>query len=474
LNNPFGETKTKILDENSTLKRSFRTDVYNVSRLGNASYNLSLKQQFTNPDKELSFDIDYVHYQGKKYSNLATNYYTAAGAQDGSSELVRNKMPSTIKIRVAKMDYVQPVWIGKVETGIKFTDVSSDNDMTFEVKTDDWIADTTRSNRFVYTERVSAAYANFGGSAFKKMKFQLGFRLEHNYSLGNSVTLNQRKHQDYTNLFPSAFISIPINADNIINLSYSKRIDRPNYQSLNPFEFYLDPFNFIKGNPNLKPQYTNSFQLTHVFKGFLNTTIGYNRIKDLIADELPQQIASENKTLLTSGNLDNQDNFSLTTAFPIKLTKWWTGQTNFICAYNYYESYYLGDLLKMKQFSWNLNVTNQFSISKGWSAEVSGWYNSKGVYALYRIKPMGLVNVGIQKNILNKKAIIRFNISDIFWTNRFHGRAIYKDIDYDVHSEWPSRQFRLNFTYNFGNEAVKKARARSSGSDDLQKRVNNN
>jgi hypothetical protein len=343
--------------------------------------------------------------------------------------------------------------------------------MVFETKADDWILDPSRSNQFKYTENVNAAYINYSGKISKKLTYQLGFRGEHTHSIGNSVTLNQKRDRNYVNLFPSMFLSQQLDTNNILNLSYSRRIDRPNYQSLNPFEFYLDPYTFQKGNPNLKPQYTNSFQLVHVYKNFLNTTLAYSRIKDMIADELPQQIASENKTFVTSDNLDNQDNISLTISAPIPVRKWWTLQTNFTGVYNHYNSFYLEETLEIKQVSWNMYANNQFTMKKGWSAELSGWYNSRAFYGLYAAKPMGMVNIGLQKSIWNKKATIRLNVNDLFWTNRFRGRAMYKDIDFQVRSQWPSRQARITFTYNFGNQNVKGARQRNTGSDDLQRRA---
>ena len=150
----------------------------------------------------------------------------------------------------------------------------------------------------------------------------------------------------------------------------------------------------------------------------------------MIADELPQQIASENKTFVTSDNLDNQDNVSLTVSFPIPVTKWWQVQANFTGVYNHYKSYYLEQQLEIKQTSWNMYASNQFTIGKGWSAELSGWYNSRQFYGLYAAHPMGMINAGLQKNILNKKGTIRFNVNDIFWTNRFNGTAVYKDINF--------------------------------------------
>lgn len=470
--NPFGQTNTRILNEDLSLQRTFRTNVYNGGKMNNISTNLNFKHQFDDKGKELTFDVDYVRYGGRNSSNLDTRYYLPGGEQDGSLEQVRNNMPKEINIGVAKLDYTQPLWKGKFETGLKTSYVASDNNMVFETKTDDWAIDPSRSNQFKYTENVNAAYLNYNGSISKKVKYQLGFRGEHTHSIGNSVTLNQKRDRNYINLFPSVFLSNQLDTNNVINLSYSRRIDRPNYQSLNPFEFYLDPYTFQKGNPNLKPQYTNSFQIVHIYKNFLNTTFAYSRIKDMIADELPQQIASENKTFVTSDNLDHQDNFSLTVSVPIPIRKWWNLQTNFTGVYNHYNSIYLEERLEIKQASWNMYANNQFTLPKGWSAEISGWYNSRAFYGLYAAKPMGMLNAGLQKSIMNKKGSIKLNVNDIFWTNRFNGRAMYKDIDFKVRSEWPSRQFRITFTYSFGNQNVKGARQRNTGSDDLQKRAN--
>ncbi len=469
--NPFGETNTRILNEDLSLQRTFRTDVFNGGKMNNFSTNLNFKHQFDDKGKELTFDVDYVKYNGRNRSELNTVYNLPNGEQDGSREMVRNKMPSEINIGVAKLDYTQTLWKGKFETGLKSSFVASDNNMIFETKIDEWKIDPLRSNQFKYTENVNAAYLNYAGTITKKLKYQLGLRGEHTHSIGNSVTLNQKRDRNYVNLFPSIFLSNQLDTNNVINLSYSRRIDRPNYQSLNPFEFYLDPYTFQRGNPNLKPQYTNSFQLVHVYKNMLNTTLAYSRIKDVISEELPQQIASENKTFVTSENLDKQDNISLTVSMPIPIQKWWNLQTNFTGVYNHYNSFYLQEKLEIKQVSWNMYANNQFTLKKGWTAELSGWYNSRAFYGLYAAKPMGMVNVGLQKSIWKKKGTIRLNINDLFWTNRFRGRAMYKDIDFTVRSQWPSRQARLTFTYSFGNQNVKGARQRNTGSDDLQKRA---
>jgi hypothetical protein len=471
---PSGISNNRILNGDLSLRQTFVTKTVSGQKMQNITGNFNLKHQFDDKGKELTFDADYVQYDGKSHNSLDTRYFNPTGEMVGVPELIRNNMPSNIKIGVVKMDYTQPLGKGKFEAGVKSSYVASDNNMKFEVKLDDWSIDPKRSNQFKYTENINAAYANYSGKLGKKTQYQLGLRAEHTHSIGNSVTLDEIRDRNYLNLFPSVFVSRQLDSSNVLNLSYSRRIDRPDYQSLNPFEFYLDPYTFQRGNPNLRPQYTHSLQLTHVFKNFLNTSVSYSRITDMIAREVPQQIAAENKTFVTTENLDNQDNLNVTVSIPVPVTKWWTMQANLTGTYNRYKTYYLDDLFEIEQFTYNVFANNQFKLPKEWSAEISGWYNSKSVYGFFVAQPQGMINLGVQKNILEKKGTLRLNVNDVFWTNRFRGSTQYKDMNFTVRSTWPSRQVRVTFTYRFGNQNVKGARQRNTGADDLQRRVNTN
>lgn len=469
-----GLGNNQILNGNKELQETFKTITTGGQHMNNISANANMKHKFDDKGKELTFDVDYVQYAGQNTNKLDTRYFLPNGESARTPDLIRNDMPSAIKIGVAKLDFTQTLGKGKFETGIKSSYVASDNMMTFEVKLDDWIKDPARSNQFKYTENINAAYVNYGGKLGAKTQYQLSVRAEHTHSIGNSVTLNDVRDRNYLNLFPSVFVSRQLDSSNVLNVSYSRRIDRPDYQSLNPFEFYLDPYTFQRGNPNLKPQFTHSVQLTHVYKSFLNTSISYSRIKDFIANEVPVQIASENKTYVTNANLDNQDNVNVTMSAPLPVNAWWNVQVNLTGSYNRYKAFYLDAPLDIEQISWNTFLSNQFTLPKGWSAELSGWYTSKNVYGLFVAKPMSMVNAGIQKNILDKKGTIRLNVNDIFWTNRFNATTNYKDMNFSVRSLWPSRQVRVTFTYRFGNQNVKGTRERNTGADELQQRVKTN
>lgn len=469
---PYGKSNTKILDGNYDLQKSFQTNFFNSGAIKNLGANVNLRHETGKAEGNLAIDMDYVKYASSKNSGMNTRYFKPDGQNDGL-EMVRNSMPSGINIGVAKLDYAQNIGNAKLETGIKSSLVESDNDMVFETKQIDWTIDPTRSNHFRYKESLNALYLNFNGNLWKDIKYQLGLRGEYTHAISHSVTLRQKKARHYLDLFPSVFISAPMNPDHSLNISFSRRIDRPDYESLNPFEFYLDPYTIIKGNPNLKSQYTRLFQVVHVFKKSLTSTLSYSRIKDLIEDELPVQIAAENKTILLTGNIDKKDRMGLTVSFPIQLLNNWSLQTNLIGSYNHYKSIYLGEWLEMKQLTFNVNVNSQIDLGKSVSAELTGWFNTRTYYGMYAAKPAGMLSLGVQKKLINNNMTLKINANDILGTNYFHGKIIYRDINYDIQTRWQSRMVRITATYNFGNTQLKPASKRNTGSDDLKDRTNN-
>ncbi|WP_428660447.1 TonB-dependent receptor domain-containing protein [Runella sp.] len=466
-----GISSTDFLDKNLALTGRFATDAYNYNKLNNYTGNLNLKHDF-GKGRELSADADYSYFDGNSGNDLNTIYYDPKDAIT-NKDIVRNVMPSTIGIAAAKVDYIQPLKKGKFEAGAKSSIVNSDNDMRFETQIDNqWILDPSRSNRFKYKENINAAYTNFSTKLDKRTQLQLGVRVEHTHSQGNSVTLNSIVDRNYVNLFPSVFVSRQLDTNNVLNVSYSRRIDRPNYRNLNPFQFFLDPLTFQQGNPNLRPQFTNSFQVTHVFKGMFSTTLGYSRINDVIADQIPKQIPAENKTYVTTENLDHQDSYNVTFSIPVTIKKWWTMQNNVSAFYNRYRSFYYGADLDLGQFGATVFVTNNFTLPKGYTAELGGFWNSPTQYNIMAVKAQGQINAGLAKSLWNRKASIRVNIQDIFFMNRFAGTVKYQDLNFTVNSRWESRQVRVSFTYRFGNQNVKAARQRSTSTEDLRNRAN--
>lgn len=466
-----GISSTDILDRNRTLTSRFETDGHNKMLLNNLTGNVNFKRDL-GKGRELTADIDYSRFNGDASNELTTDYFTPDNRLT-NRELVRNLMPSTINISAAKVDYIQPLKKGKFEAGWKSSLVNTDNDMRFELGVDNqWKLDPTRSNRFKYDENINAAYTNLSTQLNAKTSLQLGLRAEHTHSRGHSVTLNNIVDRNYVNLFPSVFVSRQLDSSNTLNVSYSRRIDRPNYRDLNPFVFFLDPYTFQEGNPNLRPQITNAIQVTHVFKGFLSTSLGYSRINDVIANQIPKQIAAENKTFITTENLDHQDSYNLTVSLPMPIKKWWMMQSNISAFYNRFRSFYYGADLDVSQLGASVFVNNSFTLPKGYTAELSGFWNSPTQYNLLQARAQGQISMGLAKSFWNKKGSLRLNINDVFFLNRFEGTVKYQDLNFRVLSRWESRQARVSFTYRFGNQNVKAARQRSTSTEDLRSRAN--
>ena len=469
-----GQNNSVLSDENHQISTRPTTQTEMRNYMSNLTGNLNYKFDY-GKGREWTVDADYVHYGGENNNNLSTKYFNAENVLTRPNQDVRNNMPSTINIAAFKTDYVLPTKNGaKWEAGLKASFVNADNNTlydTLQQENRQWLPDASRSNQFLYTENISAGYLNYAGKFGKKLKVQAGLRAEHTHSVGTSVTLSQTVDRNYLNLFPTVFLSRQLDTNNVLNLSYSRRIDRPDYQSLNPFVFYLDPYTYQKGNPFLRPQYTNSVELTHVYKNAFTTTLNYSRTTDFINRETPRQIAAENVTYITPENLGHQDNLSLNLSFPVMIAKWWRMQNNINTYYQNYQAVYSGAPYEVKLVAYNLYVSNNFTFSKTLSGEVSGWYNSASQYGFYRARPMGGFSLGVQQKVMDGKGSLKLNVNDPFWLNKFSGRAVVQDIDLRVLSRWESRQIRLTFTYRFGNQNVKTARQRNSATSAEQNRV---
>jgi hypothetical protein len=470
-----GANSTLISDENRKLTSNPVTQTNMGELLKNLTANMNYKYDFDGKGREWTADADFVRYNGRNFNNLSTVYNGPDGGFTRPKQDVRNNMPSTINIMAFKTDYVHPLAKGaKFEAGLKSSFVNADNNSVFDTLQQEsrlWMFDASRSNQFKYDENINAAYVNYAGTLGKKLKVQAGFRAEHTHSVGMSVTLNQRVERNYLNLFPTLFLSRQLDTNNVLNLSYSRRIDRPDYQNLNPFVFFLDPYTYQQGNPFLRPQYTNSVELTHVFKSTVSTTLGFSRTTDFINRETPRQIAEQNITYVTPENLGHLDNVNLTVSFPVVITKWWRMQNNVSSYYTHYQTFYSGTPYEVKLVAYNLYTSNNFTMSKTLSAEFSAWYNSASQYGFYKANPMGAFSLGLQKKLMADKANLKLNISDPFWLNQFNGRAMVQDINFRVKSRWESRRINLTFTYRFGNQNVKAARQRNSATSAEQNRV---
>jgi len=258
---------------------------------------------------------------------------------------------------------------------------------------------------------------------------------------------------------------------NQFNFSYSRRVNRPDYDNLNPFVFFLDSLTYEQGNPYLQPQFTQNFEFSHTYKRFLTTTINYTQTNDIIT-QLLKQDTEKKTTFQTTENFNKMKQLGISVMANFKVKKWWNTNIYLNVFNNHYMGLYQADPLDIQFTSLMANMTNSFSFNKGWSAEISGWYRSKTTEGLLVANEMWAVNSAITKQILKKKGTIKAGIRDIFWTQQFSGYAKYSDVDVNISTKRDSRQFNITFSYRFGKKNIPPARRKTGGASDEQDRVN--
>ncbi len=466
--NPF--TNANIKDAAANILYKLRSTSNNLSLYTNISANGNYKHTFDSTGREISADVDYAYYNNRSNNNLNTQSFNANDIKNGNPVDLTGHIPSNINIYSSKLDYVHPFKSGlKLESGFKTSFVHTDNRVEyFRSSGNGWSLDD-RSNHFVYDENINAAYA-IASKKIKKWDLTAGLRLENTVSKGHQVKNDSTFNRNYTNLFPNAGIGFSASDKNQVNLSYSRRVNRPDYEDLNPFVYFLDSLTYGQGNPYLKPQFTHNIELSHTYNKFLTTTINYTKTNDIIT-QLLKQDTEKKTTYQTTDNLSSMQQMGLAVTANMPVVKWWNVNLYANVFNNHYKGIYQKDPIDVNVSGFTSNVTNSFTMGKGWSAEVSGWYRSKGAEGLLIINDMGAVNSAISKQLFKKKGTLKLGVRDIFYTQQFSGYAKYSDVNVNLAGKRDSRQFNLSFTYRFGKTNIPAERRKTGGANDEQNRV---
>lgn len=470
---PTPTTVANIRDINHNLQRVLVSDAKNDISFKNFTGNLNWKHTFDSTGRELQTDFDYVKYWNQSDQMLKTDIYDAAKVPIGHTEL-RGNIPIDIAIYSLKSDYTHPIKNGRIEAGVKFSYVKTDNLVDYETRygTDAWQRDAVRSNHFVYNENINAAYVNVNKQV-GKWTLQGGLRVENTIADGNQLTTQKTFNRNFTNLFPTAFASYAADKKNTFTLSYGRRVLRPNYQDLNPFIFFLDTLSFRQGNIYLKPQFTHNIELSHAFMGKFITTLSYNNTTDVISQIIKPLEGSEGKIrYLTPDNVAKLTNMALSVTLPVPVARWWNANFFSTVFNNHYTGTYDTIAIDIQYTSFMFNLTNSFTIGKGFTAELSGFYRHRNVDGLTKVEPLYQMSIGLQKQIMQGKGTLRLNVRDPFAWQNFEGVNQYGYVDMHFKNRPDARQVTATFSLRFGKQVQGSGpRKRSSSSQEEQSRV---
>jgi len=416
---------------------------------------------------KISADLDYTVMEASSLGLLSNLYWVNTEGTDLSSDRILTGNEMDYSIFTAKADFTKPFGKGKtLETGIKGSWVKSDNILDLQrSEEEEPYSPDPNSNHFIYHENVLAAYASYKSPISEKLDFQLGLRAEYADIKGNSVTSNQVNTQNYLDLFPSFYLQHKVSDKYAINYNVNRRITRPYYRLLNPFVFYIDPLTTEEGNPDLKPQYANNFEMSHVIKGTYQFTLSYSRTTDAFGQVMIQDEETRKSTIRME-NYDKEENFSLRMMLPVDITKWWNA-SNMVHLYNNrYQSLIGTELLDVSQFSYMLRSQHNLTLPKGFKVEMVGMFLSPFIDGQIKIESLAWMDAGVTKSFMDDKLSLTVNGTDLFRTQKFKGTIDFDKINTDIRQYNNNQGFKVTLRWKFSQGENFKVSERSGSTEE--------
>ncbi|MGJ1212056.1 TonB-dependent receptor domain-containing protein [Sphingobacterium multivorum] len=415
------------------------------------SANLNNEFRIDSNGRKLTLDLDWSKFKSSKRVGYNNQYFDGQMNAITPEEIQRSRMPIGIDIYVAKLDYEQPLpKVSKLEMGAKYSNVTSDNDLTFEdFLNNSWINNEKRTNHFVYKEQIAAGYIDYNNT-IGKWGLKVGARGEYTFSDGNSLTLNKQVKRNYFKLFPNANLTYTLHENHILSLGYARKITRPNYRQLNPFDYFIDKLTFERGNPYLNPQFSNEFTLNYTLMQRYNVTLGINDVRDAIVESMGQDSVLK-QTWVIRENLGKNLTAYLNLNIPVTVSKIWSMNNNITGIHFNFDGMVSGYPLKRTSFLLQATSMHNLKLAKSLSANVNLRYFSPFNYNVYDMKARWDMEVGATKTFKDQRSSLKLAVSDLFNTGNQNLKTNFGDFDSSIRQYQDRRVVRLTYSYKFGN-----------------------
>ena len=446
-------TNTTDLSTVPGITESYLNTVSNTfEKNRNFGLNLNDKFRIDSTGQVLTANLGYSRSDFNRTDDNRTQYFLNSGLAQRPDFYLRQQTPSVINIRTAQLDYVLPMnKTSRFELGAKYSDVNTDNqlDRTTHISGESDGAGAQLNTRFTYLEKIAAGYINYS-SKYGATSLQVGLRAEYTNSTGTLDQLSAVKKR-YMDWFPNLILNQTLNDQNQLGLKYSRRVERPQYDELNPFIYYTDDYNYNQGNAFLKPEYTTNYELNYNYNKILYVSLGYNHTSDVISQVLLTDTVKKT-TAQTYLNLKTLNRYYLNVSYPYTITKWWNGNLNASLLDNQYKTddATLGNYNSSKM-SYELKATALFELSKNYKLEVLSEYRSSKLRGIYNYQHLFNTDLGLSYSFDHQKMNLKFSANDIFNTYVYHININNQKNQTEFTWKPSTQNARLTFTYNFGH-----------------------
>ena len=437
------------------------------------SYDVNLNLQKNYKDGKLSFNVDYMDYREKNPVSYVNSYYRGNGNFLFDEE-VRSNKNTPVRLWVSTIDLEQKLGSKiNMSAGVKATFSSFTNAVAIErFMQNVWSSDPDLTATYFLRENISAAYSSLDWSLSEKTKMKAGLRFEYTNSNLKTAYIKNLVDRHYGRLFPSLFLTHSLTEKNTFSFAYSRRITRPTFWDLAPFVIFMDPNTFFSGNPGLQPSITDNLNASFVLAKKI-FSVSYSYEARPITNFSPHVDPKTNKETLSAENQDNSKSVNISISLPFDITKWWTLQMSLNGSYTKMNGLYNSEPVVLQRESLFGNAIQNFKLPKDFTFSLSGFYTTGGLFGLYKTKPIGTLDIGMQKKLSNKRSSFRLNYSNIFNSIRPHFMVNLPEKNLvasgEIHFNYPG--VRLTFSHNFGSEKIKGKRDRSTGAEEEKDRL---
>lgn len=433
--------------------------------------NLGLRHQLDSAST-LTADLDVSRYQSGGGTTIRNVFFTEQGEVPGYGVQLRNQLPVGIRIVAGQLDYERTLRQGKLELGAKHSYVTSENDARYELlQAGNWQSDALRTNYFTYREHITAAYASFAGKR-GALEYRAGLRFEQTNSVGRLLTTDAQTTRRYLSLFPSVLLSRAVGKGDYLSLAYGRRIQRPNYQNLNPFIYFQDVYTYSQGNPYLRPEYTHALDLTYTVKSVYVFALGYSQTSDMIAWVTQRENPGSLVTQTRAENLNSQRQWTLTATAPYAPWKWWTITNALNASYTTFLLQAVANAPRTVQgLAAVYGLNNDFTVPGNWNLSASGYFQSPLPAGVLQTRGQYSVSLGAQKKFYQDRLSLRVVYNDVLRTARAVSEMHLANLRSYSTYRWDSNFFVATLTYQLGNQKVKAANKNRNVSGDEENRI---
>ncbi|MCF0040175.1 TonB-dependent receptor [Dyadobacter fanqingshengii] len=453
----------------STLKyRDYLTSINNLTSFTNrtqdetetepnSEYSITYKKTFDKKGQEFTADVRYLDNWENSDQYYRENVYRPDGSPSDIPPLLQRAVNyETEKQLLFQMDYVHPFGKeGKFEAGARSSSRDMTNDYAVTQETSEgWIPLPSLTNDFLYEENINAAYGIVGNKT-GKFSYQAGLRAEWT---GVTTELKQTKEvneRNYANLFPSVHVTYDFAKQNAFQLSFSRRVRRPQYNDLSPFATYSDNRNYWSGNPDLNPEFTNAFELGHIkymSKGSLTSSLYYRHTNGKITSI--RRVQEDGSSYTRPENLGTEDAYGAEFTSSFTLYQWWKldGSVNFFRAIT--DGTGLDEDFQSDTYSWFVRMMSRFTLWKNTDVQLRGNYEAPQQTPQGKRKAMATLDLAASRDILKNNGTLTLSVIDVFNSRKF--RSVIEGANFYTLNNSQGRRRQVNLTLNYRLHQAKK------------------